>query len=226
VKPSRPNQIGGGFDATPGRFDVENRPLSEILFYAFDVDRFRLVGPEWIARERFDITATGAITGQTKPMLRRLLQDRFGLRARMETRTQDVYLLTILRPDGGLGSNLRRVEMDCSHREPLADGMMPCSTRNQPQGTLVARGTNWRTSILLREISAQVDRLVLDRTGLDGQFDMRLEWTDPLTQALGATSDRPGFVTALREQLGLTLEPAKEPVQVLVVDHVERPSPN
>ena len=227
VKPSRPNAASGGFDATPGRFSVENRPLAEVIYFAYDTDRFRIAGPDWIDKERFDITATGAVTGQTKLMLRQLLQDRFGMRAHIETRTQPVYLLTVVRADGALGPNLRKVEMDCSRREPLPDGMLPCSTRNEPRGTLVARATNWQTSILHREIAAAMDRLVLDRTGLKGQFDIRLEWNDPLAQpGEPAPADRPSFVTALREQLGLKLEPASEPVQVLVIDRIERPSPD
>ena len=227
VKPSRPNQVGGGFDATPGRFGAENQPLSDLLFYAYDVDRFRLVGPDWISRERFDITATGAVTGQTRPMLRQLLQDRFGLRAHVETRTQPVYVLTIVRADGVLGPNLRKVQMDCSRREPLADGMTPCATRTDPPGTLRARGTNWQTSILHRVIARSMDRLVLDRTGLTGQFDITVEWSDPGAQsASSSTADRPVLVTALREQLGLNLEAARQPVQVLVIDAVRRPSPD
>ena len=227
VKPSRSNAVGGGFDATPGRFSVENLPLAEVIFFAYDTDRFRTAGPDWIGRERFDITATGAVTGQTKLMLRQLLQDRFGLRAHVETRTQPVYRLTVVRADGTLGPNLRRVQMDCSRREPLPDGMMPCSTRNQPRGTLVSRGTNWQTAILHREMAAAMDRLVVDGTGLSGQVDITLEWADPIAQpASPEPANRPSFVTAVREQLGLKLEPATEPVQVLVIDRIGRPTPD
>src|SRR5688500_6502070 len=87
VKPSRPNAAGGGIDAIPGRFSVENRPLAAVIFFAYDTDRFRTAGPDWIDKERFDITATGAVTAQTKPLLRQLLQERFGMRAHVETRT-------------------------------------------------------------------------------------------------------------------------------------------
>ena len=227
VKASRPTALGGGFDASPGRFSVENRPLSEVIFYAYDTDRFRTVGPDWIYRERFDIVATGAVTGMIKPMLRQLLQDRFALRARLDTRALSVYVLTIARADGVLGPNLRRVQMDCSRREALPDGMMPCSTRNQPKGTLVARGANWQTSVLHREMAAELDRLVIDRTGLSGQFDITLEWTDLIAQTSASPSgNRPGLVTAMREQLGLKLEPVTEAVQVLVIDSVEHPSPD
>jgi uncharacterized protein (TIGR03435 family) len=180
VKPSRPNAAGGGFDFPPGRFAAENQSLAALIFFAYDTDRFRTAGPDWIARERFDISATGAVTAQIKSMVRQLLQDRFGLRAHFDTRRVPVYVLTVARADGTLGPNLRRVKMDCAGREPLPDGMTPCSTRNQPRGTLVARGTNWQTAILHREIATTMDRLVLDRTSLKGQFDMRLEWSDPL----------------------------------------------
>jgi len=227
VKPSRPGAVGGGFDATPGRFSVENLPLSEVIFYAYDTDRFRTVGLEWIQRERFDITATGAVTGMIKPMLRQLLRDRFAVRAHLETRTLPVYVLTVARADGVLGPNLRRVQMDCSRREPLPDGMMPCSTRNQPRGTLIARGASWPNPPLHREMAAAMDRLVIDRTGLSGQFDITLEWGDPVAQpSAPPTTGRPSFVTALREQLGLRIEPAMEPVQVLVIDNIQRPSPD
>jgi uncharacterized protein (TIGR03435 family) len=227
VKPSRPNAVGGGFDAPPGRFSAENQPLADLIFFAYDTDRFRTVGPDWIARERFDISATGAVTGQYQSMLRQLLQDRFGLRAHFDSRRVSVYVLTVARADGTLGPNLRKVEMDCAKREPLPDGMMPCGTRNQPRGTLVARGTNWQKAILHREIATTMDRLVLDRTSLTGQFDMRLEWLDPVAQSTDAPAvDRPSLVTALREQLGLKLEPAIEAVPVLVIDRIERPSPD
>jgi bla regulator protein blaR1 len=195
--------------------------------FAYDTDRFRTAGPDWIARERFDISATGAVTGQIKSMLRQLLQDRFGLRAHFDTRRVPVYVLSVAHADGTLGPNLRRVEMDCAKRDLLPDGMTPCSTRNQPRGTLVARGTNWQTAILHREIATTMDRLVLDRTSLKGQFDMRLEWSDPVAQSTDAPAvDRPSLVTALREQLGLRLEPAIEAVPVLVIDRIERPSPD
>jgi len=226
VKPSRQGAMGGGFDTTPGRFSVENRPLSEVIFYAYQTDRFRIEAPDWINRERFDITATGAVAGQIRPMVRTLLRDRFGLRAHVETRRLPVYVLTVASRDGTLGPNLRKVEVDCSRREPLPDSMMPCSTRNQPRGTLVARATNWETAILHREMAAAVDRLVLDRTGLKGQFDMRLEWADAVAAAEPQSADRPSFVTALREQLGLRLERATEPVSVLVIDRIERLSPD
>jgi uncharacterized protein (TIGR03435 family) len=225
VKPSRPGAMGGGFDGTPGRFAAENLPLSEVIFYAYETNRFRVETPNWTNKEGFDITATGAMAGQIRLMVRTLLRDRFGLRAHVETRRLPVYVLTVARSDGTLGPNLRKVQMDCSRREPLSDGMMPCSTRNQPRGTLVARATNWQTAILHREMAAAMDRLVLDRTGLKGQFDMRLEWAEP-TAAAEPQPDRPSFVTALREQLGLRLERATEPVSVLVVDRIERPSPD
>ena len=159
-------------------------------------------------------------------MVRTLLRERFGLRAHVEMRRMPVYVLTVASTDGTLGPNLRKVEMDCSRREPLSDGILPCGTRNQPGGTLVARGTNWETAILHREMAAVMDRLVLDRTGLKGQFDMRLEWTDPTAAAEAQSADRPSFVTALREQLGLRLERAIEPVNVLVIDRIDRPSPD
>ena len=226
VRPSAPNKVGGGFDAPPGRFEVENQPLSQMIFFAYDTDRFRLTGPEWIYRERFDIVATGAVTGQTKLMLKALLQDRFGLRAHVERRPVPVYVLTVLRSDGTLGPNLRPVKVDCSQREPLPDGMIPCSTRNQPTGTLVARGTTWANAILHREMAAAVNRLVIDETGLTGQFDMRLEWSDPISAAEPQSADRPSFITAVREQLGLKLEAAERPVEVLVIDSVNRPTPD
>jgi uncharacterized protein (TIGR03435 family) len=226
VRPSAPNKAGGGFDATPGRFEIENQPLSQVIYFAYDIDRFRLTGPQWIYRERFDIVATGAVTGQTKLMLQALLQDRFGLRAHMEKRPVPVYVLTVLRSDGTLGPNLHRVKVDCSKREPLQDGMIPCSTRNQPTGTLIARATTWGTATLHREMAAAVDRLVIDETGLTGQFDMRLEWSDPISAAEPQSADRPSFITAVREQLGLKLEPGQRPVEVLVIDSVERPMPN
>jgi uncharacterized protein (TIGR03435 family) len=202
------------------------RTVSDLIFFAFETDRFRTVGPDWLDDDRFDVVATGAANGQNRPMVRQLLRDRFALRTHSETRRVPVCVLTILRSDGVLGPNLQKVVADCSQRKVFADGLTPCSTRNQPSGTLVAHSANWETAILHREMRNALGRLVVDRTNLTGQFDMKLEWSDPSVQASGDLADHPSLTTAVREQLGLKLEPATESLEVLVIDHVERPTPD
>lgn len=71
-----------------------------------------------------------------------------------------------------------------------------------------------------------MNRLVVDRTGLEGQFDIKLEWADPTVLAENPEIDRPSFVTALQEQLGLKIEQSTELVEVLVIDRIEQPSPD
>jgi uncharacterized protein (TIGR03435 family) len=167
------------------------------------------------------------------PMLRALLADRFGLRVHTETRQDDGFALVTARTDGRLGPGLRRTQITCAILESVA----PTTARADLPACALQRGfANGLTTASLR--GATLDRLalllqsatgrsVVDRTGLAGGFDIDLEWaSDDALLASREPDSRPGIVTAVQDQLGLKLEPSRAPLEVLIIDAVERPTAN
>lgn len=145
-----------------------------------------------------------------------------------------VYALLLARSDRRLGPQLHASTTDCAaqaasgqtQRSP--DGRPRCGVR-ATGGHMIAGGLPLAQLATL--LSTMVDRTVVERTGLSGAFDFELNWTPNRAPqrpdaAPPANSDDPSIFTALREQLGVKLEPAKAPTDVLVIDHVERPTPN
>ena len=226
VRPNKDALASGGIRQAPNRFTAIANTLDELVLYAYNpLEYTRLVGPDWIRRERFDIVATapeGRGFAEFPDMVRNLLVDRFELRAHMESRRAQVYVLSLARPDGRLGPGLRRSTVDCAKRDP------PCYQRNQPRGTYHATGSEWPPYLLMGELRVAVATTVLDRTGLTGPIDIDLEWSDPTASVADQAADvtRPSLVTAMREQLGIKLEPVMEPVDFLVIDNIDRPTPD
>ena len=171
-------------------------------------------------------------------MLRTLLADRFKLTLRHETKELPIYVLTTARPDGQLGPKLTRSSGPNCVRPPIpgeapkaaSDPAAPMCGLFSPLGHWIGRATTLEA--LASVLSMQsVHRVVVNQTGLTGTFDLDLQWADlaflfspqanpndpPLV-------DGPSLFTALEEQLGLKLESTKGPVDVLVIDHVEKPT--
>jgi uncharacterized protein (TIGR03435 family) len=182
--------------------------------------------------------------------MRSLLAERFKLSVHREKRELPIYELVLARSDGKLGPELRPSSADCRAiiEARKAQGQKPDLPKagERPQcgarvgfGELAAGGQPLLELIAL--LSSTVQRNVVDRTGLSGNFDIYLKWTpdqlpprpaglpadQPLRiNGLAIDPDGPSIFTALQEQLGLKLESAHGPVDVLVIDHVERPSPD
>jgi uncharacterized protein (TIGR03435 family) len=206
---------------TGGRFVAESITVSNLIQQAYRLFNFQIVGgPEWIARERFDIQATapGTTPAQQGALLQQLLADRFALRVRQEQREMDVYALVIARPDGRLGPNLKPFTGEC--RPP--DQPPRCTMRNGPTFT-DALGMPF--SLIVGQVTGNVQRIVVDKTGLTGRFDFKYEWTNEPPN-VNAADGKVSFITALQEQLGLKLETHKAPVDVLVVEEIQRPTAN
>jgi uncharacterized protein (TIGR03435 family) len=207
-------------------------------------------GPGWLESDRFDVEATapgtpdsprGTFPAPMLAMLRSLLEERFQLQTHFVTKQLPVYELVLARYDGTLGARLRRRAIDCvagqlATREsrnlfnPAPAERRSCGGQIFP-GTLTANGltmTNLADALTSRVPG--VDRIVVDGTGLAGTFDVDLTWRfetqDETIRALLPPPDpnAPSLFTALQEQLGLRLEPTRGPVDVLLVDHVERPT--
>lgn len=248
VKPNTsagPNQIRVGMPGN-GRFTINNMPLAELIRFAYELQPFQLTGgPDWINSQRFDVTATTG--GQSGPpllrqMLQSLLAERFNLAVHTETRDMAIYEMVLARGDRRLGEKMRVAGADCAPLT-LPPGMAPpagAAARGTPppgapgcptlfgNGFLSARRTSMEQ--LARNLSRTVRRIVVDKTGLSGFYDMDLEFMPdgPLPpQAPGAPQfpnpnpDAPSIYTALQEQLGLKLESARGPVETMVIDRVE-----
>lgn len=245
------NKSGRGPAGPPmqpgGRFTLPNQTLRTLVRNAYGLQDVQISGgPSWINTDRFDITAKAEgnpPTPQMWLMVRTLLQERFKLRVHTETRELPIYALVMARSDRRLGSQLRsRPEGGCDSRPQavLPDSKSPnqCGRLGAGLGSLNFRGVTMEAVAKLG-LGPRVDRLVFDRTGLSGIFDVDLEWTpeaEPFVSAAALppglpvppppSTSGPSLFTALQEQLGLKLESARGRGEVLVIDSVERPTPD
>jgi uncharacterized protein (TIGR03435 family) len=238
----------GGPGPTPGRFRDINTPLRFILLDAFHVMDHQLIGaPEWTESVRYDIIATydpkaARSEEDTRAMLRTLLADRFALKTHRETRELPVYSLGMARKDGALGPQLVRSSIDCERwiaekrpqmsagsASPVAPGGKRPVCQILTTRRFITAGTRTMQH-LLGPLQAMTGRPIIDRTGLTGAFDFDLQWTSgPVAPAPGAPlppDDGPSIFVALQEQLGLRLEPGGAPFEVIVVDSIQRPTPD
>jgi len=249
----KPNTSGSGrsnLELQPGgRFIAVNVALLGLVRVAYGGDDGPLtqeglaVNETWAERRavmsaKYDIQATAEreVAQQDLPRaLRQLLSDRFKLAVHRETRVVPSYQLVLSRPDGRLGPGLRRSSIDCAQPSAAAEnGRSPCGFQSFPGK---ASGRVPIGDLARRVLPAGVGdgRPIEDKTGLQGNFEFTLEWT-PDAAAPARPPDAPpappidpngsSFVTALREQLGLKLEPRTGSIDVLVVDRAEQPSPD
>lgn len=148
----------------------------------------------------------------------------------------DVYFLVLARPDRRLGPAMRLAPRDCAgaaaagqagrpapELAPAGNGAPPCGIRSQG-GEFLAGGITMEG--LDRNIGGnRAGRIVIDRTGLEGFYELTLRYEAGRDAAAAAASDAPTLFTALQEQLGLKLESGRAPVQTLIIDRIERPTP-
>ena len=194
---------------------IQNYRLRDIILGANGLRPYELSGgPDWIDSARFDIVAR-APDGVPRDiaMLRTLLTDRFRLKTHIETRQIPVYALRLARDDRRFGPQLRASTLDCAATRCTASVL---------SGKIETHGYSMRQVAQL--LTGNIDRMVIDRTELNGLYDLELAWTADNGAADVVTRDAPGLFTALVEQLGLKLQPAVGPVDVLVIDSVQRPT--
>lgn len=236
IKPNKSGQEGGTLYIRAGTFRAVNVSLRSLIATAYGSDRSlfndQIIGaPDWAVSDRFDIIAKIEGASQTlrelPPLLRPLLEQRFKLASHRETRPLPIFNLVTARADGRLGPQMQRSIVDCLARSAAvrAGATVVPPPANRPAcgmrfgtGTVSAGGLT--LSNLVRMLSSTVERLVVDRTGLAGDFDVELQWAPDGT----APDDRPSIFTAVEEQLGLKLESTRAPVEVLVIDRVEHPT--
>ena len=215
--------------ATEGDFRTENVTAMGLLQWAYNMPDSRIRGgPPWMRTARFDIDARpdpalndrlrSLDSAQAREIERRMVQsllaDRFALKAHEESRVEPVYDLVVAK--GGPKFQAAQVNG---------------TTINGGKGQMHIAGSDHTVALLAEQLARLVGRVVVDKTGLDGRFDVTLTWTPDDTSggASASSSDGgggPSIFTALQEQLGLKLKPAKGPVPILVIDQMERPSQN
>ena len=213
VKPADPD--GSWQISVPhGRFTAANCTLLRLVRFAYDLQDHQISGgPGWLDSAKFTIDATvdratvvpsgRAAYPVLRPMVRVLLAERFKFLAHTETREETVYNLIV---DKG-GSRLRQ------ESEP--------GSLRIAKGELI--GTGAPMAFLVGQLSEQLGRPVIDKTGLTAHYDFSLKWSpDPDA----AETSGPSLFTALQSDLGLKLQSTRAPVEILVIDHAEKPEPN
>ncbi len=244
VSDNRARAVMRGGPGTPdaGQITYTNATLMSVLMRAFDVKNFQISGPDWLTSRRYDILArvpAGATRERFNQMLQNLLAERFRLVVHHETRPiQGFDLVT--------GRGAVKLKPSTESPEPGAEPTGPPKTDSNgfpildKPGLALMEGVKGKSVITFltaraQPISALVDMLsrefrlpIADKTGLTGKFDFRLEFAPqppgalpppPSADALPEIDDSaPNLTTAVQQQLGLRLNPARIPLDVVVID--------
>lgn len=234
IKPNASRSDSAGTSTTDHSLSAQNVTVRSLIQSAYRVQSHRIVGgPDWINTDRFNVEAKmdpepmpgRAPADPTQPdrpalMMQSMLDDRFGLKVHREMRELPVYFLVV----GKDGARLKRpVDGQPGPAGPNAGSVNINGSRNRIQ----LRGSSISMVRLGAAVANQLDRPIVDKTDLAGEYDVILTWTPPDADNLTPAPDAaPTVFTALQEQLGLKLESGKDLVEVLVIDSVQRPSEN
>jgi uncharacterized protein (TIGR03435 family) len=236
VKPHDPAHPGGSFGARDGRFVAVNAELRNLIAEGWGVRPDQVAGePAWADDERWDVT--GRVTDvddavlkqipkkDTQHMEQTLLAERFHVKVHIETRTGRV--LNLMPAKSGIKLKMLESVQD--------DGKLGNS--RMPRGSLLMRsaeggyemdGYGIGVEMLIANVAANLQQTVIDKTGLptDAVFDFTLKFAPETGTNTPQNGDAPPMREALEEQLGLYLESTRGPVQIVVVDHVDKPTAN
>jgi uncharacterized protein (TIGR03435 family) len=219
IKPSDPSAPGYSWNTYPGRLTVQNMSLKNLIMLAWDVKSYQIAGgPKWLDGDRFDVVAKME-ESEAKPRgkeadarirmaLQALLADRFQLRIHADSKPLSAYSLVVSKN----GFKLKPEEK------------VHGSSNSWGRGQLTAKESS--IAEFASALSSQMDRPVVDRTGIDGVYDFTLKWSpgddpDATDSATGAS-----LFTVIQETLGLKLEGKKIPVPMIAVDSAEKPDAN
>lgn len=246
IKPSAPHARGMSLQMTAAGIRTTNTPVRMLITFAYDIRDFQLAGgPAWVGTERFDVIAKSErtaddaspsadirkmtdsqrtrFTAEMRERVKALLAERFQLAIHRENREGSIYALAVAK--GGS-------KLELAGESPEG-----------PQGIRMGRGQLTGAvaplAILANVLSSQLGHPVVDKTGLAGKYNFKLEWS-PSPEENGAPGDPskmtdtvisadpsgPSIFTALQEQLGLKLESQKGPIETIVIDRVEKPTQN
>ncbi|HTB15055.1 MAG TPA: TIGR03435 family protein [Bryobacteraceae bacterium] len=239
MKPNESGRPGFGISVLPGGgLRAANIHLKRLIAVAYAVTDYQIAGNvSWLESQRYDLDAKSpgpAALPQLRLMLQSLLEDRFKLKIHHEQREMAVFSLSMAK-SGAMGPGLMEAtEGDCSAavspQAPLPNGT-PCGVANIGRGWI--RTNRARISQVADRLSSLLGRTVVDHTGLTGLYNITLTWApdpdlegpSPGGQSSPDVSNASLF-TAIRTQLGLKLESAKEPVDIVVIDSAEKASAN
>jgi len=220
VKPSDPDEQVQDVRTLGRHMLIHRQTVEAMLMMGYGLEKNQILGaPEWVKRESFDADGLADVEGQPsvqqlQSLVRKLLAERFGLKAHKEQREMAVFALTVVKN---------------GPRLPPARG------DRYAGGQQMARGGEGYRTLAFKDTSMQdfavmlldyLDRPVVDQTGLKGSYDFTLKYTYDESRAPADGSAPPSLFTAIQEQLGLKLVPVKAPADVLVIDKVDRPSAN
>ena len=220
VKPSDPADTRGQHGQFTGRHVLLlDTTLEQFLLIGYGMQKSQLVGePDWVKTERWDIDGVSDVVGQPsfkqlQGLMRKILEERFGLQLHHEQREMPVFALTVAR--SGL-------KMMVNTSDP--DGWFH-QQNGESNGRHVESLKNASVADLAHILQFHVDRPVVDQTGLTGRYDLKLQWT--MDEAQTPVPDAPpGLFTAIQDQIGLKLERIRAPADTLVIDKVNRPGAN
>jgi uncharacterized protein (TIGR03435 family) len=231
IKPSAPDQRGKGFGFQGDRFRTRNTNLNDLIAFAYGLHAKQIVdAPEWFGTDLYDIEAKPDVEGrpnqkQTQTMVQKLLVDRFKLTFHHDTRELSVYVIRV----GSGGPKMTKTTS--AENDPSAFFF-------RALGDLTVRNQSMKDFATWMQ-SGVMDKPVVDETELKDRYDFQLKWTPDESQfaqfrGTGAVvpppnddpKAPPNLYTAMQEQLGLRMGPAKFPDDVIVIDHVEKPSEN
>lgn len=256
VKASLPGRRESMSAQEPGRLSAKNVTLRQLIAFAYrtaEPQQAQIVGgPNWIADDQWDIDATflpsapadGAPDAAAMALrLQNLLEDRFKLKLHREQREQPVYALVVdknglklVRADPPPGPASNQTPPSVPRLGP--GGVLPATFMPQPGRIMAGPGIILASAVSMSQIALAlnraVERPIVDRTNLSGYFNMKIQFSpdtgtsnvlDINPVGVGG-SPGPSIFTAIQEQLGLRLESAKAPMDVLVIDTVQKPAEN
>ena len=250
IKPAAPGARGSFFNNSAGGLvRITNMTLKDLLVFAYRIQPFQVSGgPPWVDSDHYDVEAKpdkDPGPDQSRIMLQGLLADRFGLKIHRETKEMPVYELVMLKNTGKPAPGLAEIsEGSCVERDPGGAPLpppsigqpinkMPCGMMRMGPDQMF--GTSQPLSQLANVLSRMLGRTVIDKTGSDKKYNIQLQWSPDQSQSFQLPPDAPrpqfdpngpSIFTALQEQLGLKLESKKGPVEILMIDHADKPSEN
>ncbi len=236
---------GGPGTSSPERYDGHSVQLKGVIQGAFGLQAFQIIGPDWIATARFDITAvvpSGATREQFNQMMQGMLEDRFHLKVHHEMRKFSGYNLVLAKgglklkelSPSGCAVGMRAAGGTCPQGREYVSGIAIAQASPNRFGSMtvpssggrIASGSSVTMEYFAQGLQAELKgSVVIDKTGLDGKYDYRFEYSPPDVSTAGEFS-APSLFTAIEKDLGLKLEPIKTQLDCIVIDHIAQPSDN
>ena len=229
IKPGKPESPGKAFTMNGRDVITINTTLNDLITESYGLHARQVIGgQDWMDTDKYDLTIEADVPGapsyaQSKVMIQKLLADRFALKFHYEKKELSAYVLELGKGEPKLTKSEAN---DSGHPSLFFTGL----------GTLPARNSTMEEFAGVMQ-GAVLDRPVVDHTGIKGRWDFTLKWTPDESQFVGlrpagsrlpppGDDAPPDLFTAIQQQLGLKLTAQKTAVDVMVIDHVEKPSPN